>query len=876
MLKPIRFWLSPPSFEDEEKTRKARLLYIILVILLIAALIFTALLILRQQWSAVPLPFLGVPFYILLNGLARGGKVWAANALLVVTVWILVTLPFALPSSRGIYDLSYTIYILPVMLAGVLLSGRAGAWVAIVSMGMGSLLLLIALSRGEIDMTYTASSAVMHWIAGGLLFVLVSLILALVGRSLNLALTRAQNGEKILSERNREMQREIAERRQVEDALRLNEQRSARFQVRLKALHEVGLELFRSSSLDDLFQNAIRLGHQRLGFERIGLLLIDEDGSRVNGTFGIDVRGELRDERGFSQVFASDGSWVKKALIERHRILVRSDVELFDDGQVVGRGWNAMATLWEGERIIGWIATDNLISGQPLDDFQLELLSLYSSMLGYHILQKQTLHKLRLNDERLRLALKTARMVVWDFDVNTRQIKYQVNRNGNWHTEVTPFDTFMASVHPEDQPRIYEALRQSLAEGVSYLCEYRYKGRSGEWYQEYTLGEVYRNAEGASQGVIGVTEDITQRWQAEERFLKAFHSNPSAIAISTLNEGRFIDVNESWAEMFGIPREQHIGRTSLELNLYAFPENRKTIVNALMETGSIRGIETQIRHLRGDILDALCSAELIELDGTLHIITMMQDITGRKRAEQQKIELVLERERVDMLTEFISNISHDLKTPLSVINNTIYLLERLTDPQRQQEKYALIKHQTARLERSIQDIITLSRLDRLPELKRHPVDINTLLQDLTTEFEVVIEKKQINVHYDLDEAIPMVNGSVSELERAFTNLLENALNYTPAQGTVRLRTALENEQVLVEFSDTGIGISDNDLPYIFDRFYRADPARSTHSGGTGLGLAIVKKIVDIHNAAIEVKSEIGVGTRFRIYLPAAAIAPITE
>ena len=122
----------------------------------------------------------------------------------------------------------------------------------------------------------------------------------------------------------------------------------------------------------------------------------------------------------------------------------------------------------------------------------------------------------------------------------------------------------------------------------------------------------------------------------------------------------------------------------------------------------------------------------------------------------------------------------------------------------------------------------------------------------------------------------MVNGSVSELERAFTNLLENALNYTPAQGTVRLRTALENEQVLVEFSDTGIGISDNDLPFIFDRFYRADPARSTHSGGTGLGLAIVKKIVDIHNAAIEVKSEIGVGTRFRIYLPAAAIAPITE
>lgn len=251
-----------------------------------------------------------------------------------------------------------------------------------------------------------------------------------------------------------------------------------------------------------------------------------------------------------------------------------------------------------------------------------------------------------------------------------------------------------------------------------------------------------------------------------------------------------------------------------------------------------------------------------------------QDITERKQAENDRLELALEKESHQALREFIGNMSHDLKTPLSIINTSLYLLERLKDPQRQQEKLETIRSQTQSLERFIQDILTLSRLDHVAELHYAPLDLNPLIHNAAQQLRPSAEKKGLTVTFDLGMGLPSVLVDKDEVHRVLVNLLENAVNYTPDDGAITVRTCVRTADVVLEVSDTGIGIADADLPHVFDRFFRADAARVTLAGGSGLGLAIVKKIVDMHGGKIDVESAPGQGATFRVQFPLAQVSVV--
>jgi PAS domain S-box-containing protein len=239
----------------------------------------------------------------------------------------------------------------------------------------------------------------------------------------------------------------------------------------------------------------------------------------------------------------------------------------------------------------------------------------------------------------------------------------------------------------------------------------------------------------------------------------------------------------------------------------------------------------------------------------------------RQKAEGQRVELEVEKHRAEFLKRFIADISHDLKTPLAVITSNLYLIERLTDPEKQQDKLDTIKRQTARLDRLIQDILMISRLDNLPELMPERVNINELIQNILSEFHSPIETKHLDMALDLDSSLPLTFVDVDSVNRALVNLVENAINYTMVGGAITIRSRQETNRILVEVTDTGMGIADDDLPHIFDRFYRTDKARSTLSSGSGLGLAIVSKVMEMHNGRIEVESALGEGSTFRVALP---------
>jgi signal transduction histidine kinase len=227
----------------------------------------------------------------------------------------------------------------------------------------------------------------------------------------------------------------------------------------------------------------------------------------------------------------------------------------------------------------------------------------------------------------------------------------------------------------------------------------------------------------------------------------------------------------------------------------------------------------------------------------------------------------VERERVNVLRESITSISHDLRTPLSIINSSLYLLEHITDPEMQKDKLQSIKLQTALLEQRIEEILLSARLENTPEVSRSPVNFSRLVASILQSLYPIAERRHLTIVTDLQFNLPDVLGDQTEFERILDNLIRNAIAYTPDGGSIELRTFVQDNRVGVEVSDTGIGISEDDLPYIFDHFFRVDKSRSMDKRGMGLGLAIVKRIVEMHDGTIEVESTVGQGSLFRVLLP---------
>jgi signal transduction histidine kinase len=251
------------------------------------------------------------------------------------------------------------------------------------------------------------------------------------------------------------------------------------------------------------------------------------------------------------------------------------------------------------------------------------------------------------------------------------------------------------------------------------------------------------------------------------------------------------------------------------------------------------------------------------------VVLMHQDITERKKVEEQQLELAVARERADLLRELLSTLAHDLKTPLSIIGTSVYLFERSSDTAYQQNKIDIIKEQAQHLNTIIQNILTASYLETAPYLRTQALNLNAIVEQVQQEFGIVAEYRSITFELKLESKLPLVRANEEELRRVLVNLVENALHYTPSEGQISLRTFREVSLVAVEVRDTGIGIEEAELPYIFDHFYRVDKARTTNNAGTGLGLAIAKQIVERHQGRIEVESKLGQGSTFTVWLPMA-------
>ena len=227
--------------------------------------------------------------------------------------------------------------------------------------------------------------------------------------------------------------------------------------------------------------------------------------------------------------------------------------------------------------------------------------------------------------------------------------------------------------------------------------------------------------------------------------------------------------------------------------------------------------------------------------------------------------------RLDQLFQthqrLVGDVSHELRTPLTTIQGNLDLLKRgaIDDPELRQEALSEIETETKRMTRMVGDLLLLAQADAGHALHRVPVELDTLLLDVFRQGMVMAQGKvELRLVHE-DQA--QIMGDVDRLRQLLLNLVDNAIKYTPAGGKVTLALYREPGHVRIEVADNGPGIADKDLPHIFERFYRADRARSRQLGGSGLGLSIVQWVAQAHDGEIQVQSEVGVGSTFTLRLP---------
>ena len=331
-----------------------------------------------------------------------------------------------------------------------------------------------------------------------------------------------------------------------------------------------------------------------------------------------------------------------------------------------------------------------------------------------------------------------------------------------------------------------------------------------------------------------------------------FSSMHDALLVVDSNR-RVILTNDMFRKLFTLP-EISVGTPLLEI--LRNPALDQAIANASGRGESIRS-ELTVDASQIEIHAVATRNDAGEITGAL---VLFHDITELKKMDQIR-------------RDFVANVSHELRTPLSILRGYIETL--LDNPKTSREEFlrilGVMERHSKRLDLLAQDLLTLAHLESAnPNLQLGNVDLPSFFEEMVRDWEKKLASKQLNVIVDVPPNAPMIRADQQRLQEALYNLLDNAVKYSREHGEIRLMARQRDEEIVLSVSDSGIGISEEDLPRIFERFYRVDKARSTESiYGTGLGLAIVKHVAQLHGGRVEAESEINKGTTLRVVLPIA-------
>ncbi len=372
--------------------------------------------------------------------------------------------------------------------------------------------------------------------------------------------------------------------------------------------------------------------------------------------------------------------------------------------------------------------------------------------------------------------------------------------------------------------------------------------------------------------------DITDRTRAEDalreserRFMLLFQANPLPMTITSLADATHLEVNEAVLRQTGFTREEMLGRTKLELGFWVDPEQREEIMRRLHADGRVRDFEIACRTSKGEQRRLLVNAQVIRFAGVPAVLTVSLDITERSEVEAQSRARGDEAEAANRAKdEFLAMLGHELRNPLGTITNAVTVLDRLAADDTARRLTAMIRRQTSHLSRLVDDLLDVARVTSGKiGLQAQPVDLHELAGRC---LETLAHAGRTHDHHVARRGGPVhVVGDAARLEQIVNNLVDNALKYTPAGGTVTVVTERAGGDAVLRVRDTGRGISADVLARVFDLFVQEPQTLDRARGGLGLGLTLVKRLVELHGGSVSAGSDgPDRGSEFVVRLPALA------
>lgn len=378
---------------------------------------------------------------------------------------------------------------------------------------------------------------------------------------------------------------------------------------------------------------------------------------------------------------------------------------------------------------------------------------------------------------------------------------------------------------------------------------------------------------------------LVQRRKAEEKIRKSedkfrtiFSSTNDAIFMHDF-DGNLMEVNRAAYEKLGYSREEMLSMNTMDLNTRPSVEEIPERINYLKEKGNAI-FEATYENKDGTPIPMEISAQIIEYEDKPSILVVARDVTERKKAEEElkryAEELAEANEELKSLDkmkdEFLSNVSHELKTPLTSIKGYTQLLSdgtlgELNEEQLKAQK--TVSRNSDRLKRLVDSLLYLSRIQAgTVEYFFEPLQIGELLGHIQEDLKIQADQKRINLELKLDEDMPLINGDRDKLTDMITNIVDNAIKFTPEEGNITINSFVDDKDIHITVKDTGIGIPKEMIDNLFQRFYQIDASRKRKYGGTGLGLYISKTIAEAHKGTIWIESEgEGRGTEVHIRIP---------
>ncbi|MGH4051339.1 MAG: two-component system histidine kinase PnpS [Clostridium sp.] len=359
-------------------------------------------------------------------------------------------------------------------------------------------------------------------------------------------------------------------------------------------------------------------------------------------------------------------------------------------------------------------------------------------------------------------------------------------------------------------------------------------------FSDGEIGELAKNFNKMADKLEFTLNEVTEKQNRLEAILQSMDSG--VIAVDRKN--KVIMINPYAKKIFGITKDI-IGQNLMD-NIRNF-ELENILNKSDNNYKEIKIVWPKERDLR------IKTADIINKSEHIGTVAVVQNITEVKKLE-------------NMRTQFVANVSHELKTPLTSIKGFAETLKYVDDACTKEKFLNIINEEAERLTRLITDILTLSHIEQHKAVKKQKIDVNKIIEDVYNLMKNTADLKGIELSLQ-NQNVKTLIGDLDQFKQMLINLVDNAINYSETGNSVIIGTMSKDDKCILWVKDTGVGIAKQQIPRLFERFYRVDKARSRSKGGTGLGLAIVKHIVIEFNGKIYVESQLGKGSNFIVEIP---------